>query len=186
MPAAGAAFTAPDQLGKDMGPDERRLYELIWKRTVASQMVDARGHFTTITVEGDGAVFQVRGKTIDFAGFLRAYVEGSDDPNTELADKEKILPTVQQGESVAQQVELFDDFRAQQGDQVREDAVLEPRQRLLGDGGAAQTLSPLQDQHVEAALREVGGRGQAVVAGADDDDVVRHRHARILERRNKD
>ena len=47
----------------------------------------------TITIEADGAVFQVSGKTIDFAGFLRAYVEGSDDPEAELADQERSEPT---------------------------------------------------------------------------------------------
>ena len=61
--------------------EEFKLYDLIWKRTVASQMADARGHRTTIVVELDGAIFQVSGKTIDFPGYLRAYVEGSDDPD---------------------------------------------------------------------------------------------------------
>ena len=61
-------------------PDQFRLFELIWKRTIASQMVDARGRTMTITIEAEDAVFQVSGKTIDFPGFLRAYVEGSDDP----------------------------------------------------------------------------------------------------------
>jgi len=65
---------------------------------IASQMVDARGQIITITIEADGAVFQVSGKTIDFPGFLRAYVEGSDDPEAELADQERILPTVSIGD----------------------------------------------------------------------------------------
>jgi DNA topoisomerase-1 len=64
-------------------------------------MADARGHRTTITIEGGGALFQVSGKTIDFPGFLRAYVEGSDDPDIELADKETLLPAVQEGQTVA-------------------------------------------------------------------------------------
>ena len=61
---------------------------MIWKRTIASQMADARGRRITITIEGEGRVFQVSGKTIDFPGYLRAYVEGTDDPEAELADKE--------------------------------------------------------------------------------------------------
>ena len=63
---------------------ERRavpLFDMIWKRTIASQMADARGRRITITIEGDGAVFQAGGKTIEFPGYLRAYVEGSDDPD---------------------------------------------------------------------------------------------------------
>ena len=56
-----------------LNPDEFRLYDLIWKRTVASQMENARGHRVVIQVKGDEAVFQASGKTIEFPGFLRAY-----------------------------------------------------------------------------------------------------------------
>lgn len=91
---AGHPFRLPDSLRSELDHDQYRLFELVWKRTIASQMADARGHRIVITLEGDGAVFQVSGKTIDFAGFLRAYVEGSDDPQAELADKESLLPKV--------------------------------------------------------------------------------------------
>ena len=64
-------------------------------------MQNARGRRVTITVEGEGSVFQVSGKTIDFPGFLRAYVEGADDPNAELADKETLLPAVEEGQAVS-------------------------------------------------------------------------------------
>ena len=74
--------------------DEFKLFDMIWKRTIASQMADARGRRITITIEGEGCVFQVSGKTIDFPGYLRAYVEGSDDPEAELADQETVLPSV--------------------------------------------------------------------------------------------
>src|SRR6185295_2993508 len=62
--------------------------ELIWKRTMASQMVDARVLRTTVEISGDGtngeqAIFTASGKAIEFAGFRRAYVEGSDDPAAE-------------------------------------------------------------------------------------------------------
>ena len=97
---AGHPFELPEALRSELNTDEYRLFELIWKRTIASQMEDARGHRTTITIEGDGAVFRVSGKTIDFAGFLRAYVEGSDNPIAELADKETLLPALEQGQSV--------------------------------------------------------------------------------------
>ena len=80
--------------------DEFRLFELIWKRTIASQMTPAQKRRITIIIEGAGAVFQVSGTTIEFEGFLRAYVEGSDDPEAELADKEKLLPKVSEGETV--------------------------------------------------------------------------------------
>ena len=95
---AGHPFDFPETLRGELTPDEFRLFDLIWKRTVASQMSDARGHRMTITAEADGAIFQVSGKRIEFPGYLRAYVEGSDDPTAELADKEEILPAVTEGE----------------------------------------------------------------------------------------
>jgi DNA topoisomerase-1 len=97
---AGHPFELPNVLRDQLPPDQFRLFELIWKRTVASQMVDARGRTMTITIEADDAVFQVSGKTIDFPGFLRAYVEGSDDPEAELADQERILPAVAVGDAL--------------------------------------------------------------------------------------
>ncbi|MGH7193789.1 MAG: type I DNA topoisomerase, partial [Candidatus Saccharimonadales bacterium] len=98
---AGHPFTMPEALRSRLSPDEFKLYDLIWKRTVASQMADARGRRITITIEGGESVFKVGGKTIDFPGYLRAYVEGSDDPQAELADRETVLPSVDVGEALA-------------------------------------------------------------------------------------
>jgi DNA topoisomerase-1 len=98
---AGHPFELPSKLQGELPREEYRLFELIWKRTIASQMQDARGRRITITVAGGEAVFQVSGKTIDFPGYLRAYVEGSDDPDAELADKETLLPHVASDEAVA-------------------------------------------------------------------------------------
>ena len=92
---AGHPFDFPEQLRGRLGPDEFKLYDLIWKRTVASQMADCRGQRITVTIAGGGAEFTAGGKTIDFPGYLRAYVEGSDDPQAELADREAILPTLE-------------------------------------------------------------------------------------------
>ncbi len=78
---AGHPFRLPESLRSELNHDQFRLFELIWKRTIASQMEDARGQHITVTIDCDGVQFQVRGKTIEFPGFLRAYVEGSDDPN---------------------------------------------------------------------------------------------------------
>lgn len=97
---AGHPFERPQALRSVLSQDEYRLFELIWKRTIASQMRDAHGRRIVVRVEGDGAVFQVSGKTIDFPGYLRAYVEGSDDPEAQLADQEMVLPPVVQGELV--------------------------------------------------------------------------------------
>jgi DNA topoisomerase-1 len=97
---AGHTFELPQTLRAQLSSDEFRLFELIWKRTIASQMSDSRGRTMTVQIEGGGALFQVSGKTIDFPGFLRAYVEGSDDPQAELADQERVLPAVEQGDNL--------------------------------------------------------------------------------------
>jgi DNA topoisomerase-1 len=86
--------------------DDLRLYELIWKRTIASQMADARLLRTTLEITATGAdgvacVFTAAGKAIQFPGFLRAYVEGSDDPTAELGDQESLLPACAVGDRVA-------------------------------------------------------------------------------------
>jgi DNA topoisomerase-1 len=95
---AGHPFELPGALKSELNADEFKIFDMIWKRTIASQMADARGRRITITIEGEGCVFQVSGKTIDFPGYLRAYVEGSDTPEAELADQEIVLPSVAVGE----------------------------------------------------------------------------------------
>ena len=94
----------PNRLTQYAGRDEGRLYELIWKRAVASQMADARLLRSTLEITAprqDGeAVFSASGKAVQFAGFLRAYVEGSDDPAAELGDQETVLPKLSVGDQV--------------------------------------------------------------------------------------
>ena len=97
---AGHPFALPEALRNVLSPDEFRLYDLIWKRTVASQMADARARRITIRVVVNGANFEASGKIIDFPGYLRAYVEGSDDPDSELAGREVVLPPVTVGEAL--------------------------------------------------------------------------------------
>ncbi len=102
---AGRHFRTPKSLRSALDGDQFKLYELIWKRTLASQMKDATGVRTQLRIEApvpdDGtAVFTTSGKVITFAGFLRAYVEGSDDPQAELADQEKLLPPLAEGDAL--------------------------------------------------------------------------------------
>ncbi|MFD7730006.1 type I DNA topoisomerase [Kitasatospora phosalacinea] len=101
---SGDRFRTPAETG--LGGDDFRLYELIWMRTVASQMKDAVGQSVTVKVGGraaDGrdAEFSASGKIITFHGFLKAYVEGADDPNAELDDRERRLPQVAEGDPLA-------------------------------------------------------------------------------------
>ncbi|GHT28635.1 DNA topoisomerase 1 [Planctomycetales bacterium] len=97
---AGSVFDTPESLRNKVSFDAFRIYDLIWKRTVACQMNDARGFRKQIAVEIDDALFSASGKTIEFAGYMRAYVEGSDDPEAELADRETLLPDVKTGDAV--------------------------------------------------------------------------------------
>ena len=103
---SGDAFRTPGELAGEVTGDELRLYELIWQRTVASQMADARGTSASIrlgarTADGTDAEFAASGKVITFPGFLRAYVEGSDDPDAELESTERRLPRVAVGDGLA-------------------------------------------------------------------------------------
>ena len=97
---AGQTFRDLEHARANLGDDEFRLYSLIWKRTVACQMVNARGRSMRIELTADTATFQANGRTIDFPGYRRAYVEGSDDPDAELADQDKLLPPLIEGDIV--------------------------------------------------------------------------------------
>jgi DNA topoisomerase I len=103
---AGDEWKTPAEVAKTVGYDEAKLYELVWKRTLASQMEDAKGQRVRLELGGKDdagheAVFAASGNTISFPGFLRAYVEGSDDPDAELENKEKHLPPLVEGENLA-------------------------------------------------------------------------------------
>ncbi|HET7328657.1 MAG TPA: type I DNA topoisomerase [Nocardioidaceae bacterium] len=100
---AGESFRTPGQTG--LSSDEFKLYELIWMRTVASQMKDAQGRSVTVRIgaaatSGEDCEFSASGRVITFHGFLKAYVEGADDPEAERDDRESRLPDVAEGDQV--------------------------------------------------------------------------------------
>jgi len=106
---AGDAFRAPEEVAASLDPDERALYELVWIRAVASQMVDARALRVTLrlgatSTAGERAVFRSTGKSYEFLGFRKAYVEGTDDDSTSADgrsdDREATLPAVAEGDPV--------------------------------------------------------------------------------------
>ena len=95
----------PASLERILESDEMRLYDLIWKRAVASQMADAKLLRTSVEITGESsngtpATFNASGKAIEFAGYLRAYVEGSDDPSAELLEQDTVLPKLAVGDQV--------------------------------------------------------------------------------------
>ncbi len=114
---AGEEWPTPENLAGQLSSDENRLYELIWKRTIASQMSDAEGssaqirimtvvppsfteEFAPALAPGQEVLFGASGKVITFPGFLRAYVEGADDPEAELDSTEVRLPPLEVGDLV--------------------------------------------------------------------------------------
>ncbi|GAA4472280.1 type I DNA topoisomerase [Rhodococcus olei] len=103
---AGDVFATPGQLHNQLGTDEFKLYELIWQRTVASQMQDARGTTLTLRItgtarSGEEATFSASGRTITFPGFLKAYVESVDEEaGGQSDDAESRLPVLTQGQGV--------------------------------------------------------------------------------------
>ena len=94
---AGSSFRLPRETG--LSGLEFALYDLIWKRTVASQMADARITQIAVNIQVEDAGFRSSGKRIDFPGFFRAYVEGSDDPEAAIDDQEIILPPLHVGDT---------------------------------------------------------------------------------------
>ncbi len=101
---AGDSFRTPEQLARELNADERALYDLIWRRTIASQMQDARGETVSVRLgaqssSGTDAEFATAGTVITFRGFLAAYQEGRDD-DTAADDDERMLPPLAEGQEL--------------------------------------------------------------------------------------
>ncbi|MGB2757484.1 MAG: type I DNA topoisomerase [Acidimicrobiia bacterium] len=102
---AGERIRSPEEVSAQLDADERKLYELVWIRTIASQMVDARARRVSVTIAGSTVAgtevtFRASGKTYEFLGFRRAYVEDRDEVESE-DERESRLPALAEGEHVA-------------------------------------------------------------------------------------
>jgi DNA topoisomerase-1 len=100
---AGDSFRTPKQLARELNRDELALYDLVWKRTLASQMEDARGQTVSLRIgatgaSGEDAEFGASGTVITFRGFLAAYEPGKDEPSDD--DEERVLPHLSVGQEV--------------------------------------------------------------------------------------
>jgi DNA topoisomerase-1 len=93
---AGSTFRTPQETG--LSGRELQLYDLIWKRTVATQMAEVQQLNITVQLQVEDAGFRATGKRIVFPGFFRAYVEGSDDPDAAIESQEVILPALRSGD----------------------------------------------------------------------------------------
>ncbi|CAA9223444.1 MAG: DNA topoisomerase I [uncultured Corynebacteriales bacterium] len=102
---AGDSFRTPGTVASELSADEFRLYEMVWQRTLASQMADAVGTSVSVRLAGmsqtgEKAEFAASGKTITFPGFLRAYVESLDDGDTDRDDSERRLPRLRKDQQL--------------------------------------------------------------------------------------
>ncbi len=93
---AGTSFATPEET--DLADRELALYDLIWKRTIATQMAESEQKRTSVTIAAGETTFVANGLQIVFPGFLRAYVEGSDDPQAALEERESLLPPLAVGD----------------------------------------------------------------------------------------
>ncbi len=98
---AGSSWPTVESVSRTVNTDAGKLYDLIWKRTLASQMNPAKLKQTIYTISCQESLFEARGKVITFPGFMRVYVEGTDDPGQALLDKETLLPEVSEKETCA-------------------------------------------------------------------------------------
>ncbi|MFN8223107.1 MAG: type I DNA topoisomerase [Gaiellales bacterium] len=101
---AGDSFRLPKSLERELSRDEHALYDLIWKRTIASQMKDASGQTMSIklgatSATGEDAEFSASGTVITFPGFLKAYEEGKDEPGAD-EEEERRLPALEVGQAL--------------------------------------------------------------------------------------
>jgi DNA topoisomerase-1 len=150
---AGDRFRTPDEVRNELGSQEFRLYELIWQRTIASQMTDARGESVSVrlgatTTDGRDAVFAASGRTILFPGFLRAYVEASDEESADADDSERILPDMAEGDG-ARAIEMDVKDHTTQPPSRFTEASLVKRLEELGVGRPstyAATISTILDR----------------------------------------
>ena len=93
-------FVSIKKVEESIGKEGSNLYELIWKRTIASQMKSAKLKQTSVIIKVKNAEFKATGQVILFPGYMKAYVEGKDNPNKDLADKERILPVLEKKDTL--------------------------------------------------------------------------------------
>ena len=168
---AGDHFRTPAQVAKELSGDQFRLYELIWKRTVASQMADARGQTASVRLgatasDGTDVLFSASGTVITFRGFLAAYEEGRDvsryDTDSSTADEAKgdaRLPAMAEGDPISAADLTADGHRTSPPPRYTEASLVKAlEERGIGRPSTyAATISVIQDRGY------VTGRGQALV-----------------------
>jgi DNA topoisomerase-1 len=161
---AGDTFRTPGEVAGGLSAEELRLYELIWQRTVASQMTDAVGSSVSVRIRatstaGEVCDFAATGKTITDPGFLKAYVESSDDAEAEAEDVERRLPSLVKGQPLVAEALEATDHRTQPPPRYTEASLVKALEELgIGRPSTyASIMQTIQDRGY------VFRRGQALI-----------------------
>tara|TARA_B100001996_G_scaffold381715_1_gene371735 strand:- start:2732 stop:4372 length:1641 start_codon:yes stop_codon:yes gene_type:complete len=93
-------FRTINDVQSALGEDCAKLYDLIWKRTIASQMLPAKLKQTAINIKNNKSVFRANGQVVLFQGYMKIYVEGQDSPDADLANNERVLPNLRNGDTL--------------------------------------------------------------------------------------
>ncbi len=127
---AGGQFRAVDEVRSQLGVEAAKLYEMIWRRTVASQMRDARGTHSNVLVEAGDAEFRAAGKTIQFAGFLQAYSADAAPGDSPVDANERVLPPMRAGDPLSVESAQASERRTQPPPRYTEGSLIRELERL--------------------------------------------------------
>ena len=151
---AGGQFRAIDDVRKRLGADAAKLYEMIWRRTLASQMPDARGTNSTVLLDAGEARFRAVGKTIEFAGFLKAYSAEAVPGDSPVDAKERLLPKLSPGDGVTLESFEASERHTQPPQRFTEGSLIRELERLgIGRPSTWATIVDLVQSRAYASRR---------------------------------
>ena len=151
---AGGQFRAIDEVRSRLGTEAAKLYEMIWRRTLASQMPNARGTNSTVLLDAGAARFRAAGKTIEFAGFLKAYSAEAVPGDSPVDAKERLLPKLSQGDGVTFESVEASERQTQPPQRFTEGSLIRELERLgIGRPSTWATIVDLVQSRAYASRR---------------------------------
>lgn len=151
---AGGQFRAIDEVRNRLGAEAAKLYEMIWRRTLASQMPNARGTNSAVLLDAGEARFRAVGKTIEFAGFLKAYSAEAVPGDSSVDAKERLLPKLSPGDGVALESVEASERHTQPPQRFTEGSLIRELERLgIGRPSTWATIVDLVQSRAYASRR---------------------------------
>ncbi len=151
---AGGQFRAVDEVRSRLGTEAAKLYEMIWRRTLASQMPNARGKNSSVLLDVGDARFRAAGKSIEFAGFLKAYSAEAVPGDSPVDGKERLLPGLSPGDSVAVESAEASEHCTQPPQRFTEGSLIRELERLgIGRPSTWATIVDLVQSRAYASKR---------------------------------